>query len=156
MTPSQLRAEAEEKDRAGQAALDRGEATEAAVMFHQAEIRRLAADKLEAMGKKGLVSPSPDVHTEKEPVNTNFSKDVLARRGRGVARAYAEKTDDELGLAVVAKYGSGAKYAKALRISPSAWTGYRNGRTAVPRRVDEKVRADFPGISVRWKKGVVD
>lgn len=187
MTPEELRRLADEKeteakkaDDDGRAALDRGEAKVAAGLFilgkslrHQAEVRRLAADEMDRIGEKSLASHSQDVHTGSD-VNTNFAKDVLARRGRGVARAYAKKSKNWLytaieedlmgsslnedGIPVPApRWRSGADYAeRSLKVSQSALTGYLLGRTAVPRRVDTRVAKDFPLAKRRWPKGVVD
>jgi hypothetical protein len=77
----------------------------------------------------------------------------LERRGRAVAAA---KADSSLKKAIVERYGSMTKAAKAYRVSKQSLSAYELGERPVPRRIDERVRADFPGLSWEWPGGVVD
>ncbi|MDQ3259412.1 MAG: hypothetical protein M3Q00_01280, partial [Pseudomonadota bacterium] len=154
LTPVELLALATDKDTAGRAALEAGDAVAAAVAFHQAEVCRAAAREMAR-----LTVTSPDDYNK----GMNQAQATLARRGRGVAKAAATNAllkaiaEDAQGPDGSARWGSGTVYAaRRLRISQPAFSGYMSGRTPCPRHVDKKVREDFPGISWSWKKGVVD
>jgi hypothetical protein len=147
LTPDELRRQADEKDRAGQAALDRGEATEAAVLFHQAEIRRLAAVKLEAMA--GKVLPSP--------VKARTFHTMQPQENRGLAISAGHLSpDNDLKQAARAKGYSLAQLAAAVKkrkgtCSSALLTMAYKGERPMPERTADIIAEliDFP--KDRWR-----
>ncbi len=143
MTPVELLALATDKDAAGRAALEAGDATGAAVAFHQAEVCRAAARELER-----LTGRTDVIHTG------GMTTALSSRMGR--ARAAVAAHNPLLVAIAGSKWGSARNYAaKRLGIAPSSLTNYMRDKP-VPAGVAKKVAADFPGIPWAWPKGITE
>ena len=82
----------------------------------------------------------------------------LKRRGSAIARGWAKKSGHPVGMAIThSKWKSTTRYATdRLDISQPALSRYMSGGLPCPRRVADRVKADFGlGYDV-WPGGVVD
>jgi hypothetical protein len=161
-TPAELRAQADQLMKLAEAARDQDDARQVFVLMHQVTLLRELACEMERQGRQELTRRSPDVQ------DTEMTDAQLARRGRAVARAAADVSEDHLLKAIAndPRWGSQAVYARdRLKISPASLTHYRTGVSPCPRRVDRMVREDFPAIFkdrpgkgplFRWLRGVTE
>jgi len=86
------------------------------------------------------------------PVNNDAQ--IAARRGRAIASAKLDPTDSRR-AALVHRWGSQAKAAKALGISGASLVAYLDGVTPCPRRVAERALRQA-GIPLAAWSSVVD
>lgn len=77
----------------------------------------------------------------------------LERRARGIAVALAEGDDKK--TAIVKRWGTLGKAAKALRISPQSLSAYLHGVSPCPENVARIVEREtkLPADSRTWPKG---
>lgn len=152
LTPEALRDRAAEKDRAGQAALEAGDARAAAVAFNQANLLRLAASEMERLGRESLRSaPKPlrsrersgklgaPMYTPEQRLNMTRGYSEEAERLAEMGRAQ----DPPLTLAGIAEKGG---------ISRSLLTMALKGDRSMPRAAGLKIQAATGYPLAAWKR----
>lgn len=128
MTVKELRAKAAAYDAAGEAALARGEAREAAVAFNQAEICRLAADELERIGAKRLPKTVSNAIVDK--VMFTAEHKVALSRAKTSPKSKVAKAAQEAGYSL-------ADAARAIGVHPTLMTLAAQGKRGMPTRAAE-------------------
>lgn len=155
LTPEDLREKAAEKDRAGQAALEAGDARAAAVALHQANVLRLAASELERLGRNALPAP--------RKMRTIGTMEMPQVRSRGAAVSEAKTKDPTLFQEILAHHRSSlpewaARQRDLSHNTAQSWVKRGKGGRPIPRRWADRLAAEFDDVRLadpaNWPKGI--
>lgn len=101
------------------------------------------------------------LHSGERSANIQPVTHVEARRGRAIAKSRLDEREerkgkDKIRTALVAKWGSQARAAKALGVSTASLVAYLDGVTACPRRVAFRAQREADVAPTLWPGGLAD